>query len=111
MLGISTNLWMFFWLMLLFGVYMASKIYQLIPTRYPASFWMNVGMTMLILLGPAVEDSNTGKDVYAAFFVRMGLFIAVTLYAWLAVYALEYLRERRRGRCLSGRSGTELAAV
>ena len=52
-------------------------------------------MTMLILLGPAVEDSANGKDVYAAFFVRMCLFVAVTLYAWLAVYLLEYLRAHR----------------
>jgi hypothetical protein len=51
---------------------------------------------MLILLGPAVEDSDNGNDVYAAFLVRMGLFVAVTLYAWLAVYLLEHLRERRR---------------
>jgi hypothetical protein len=95
MLGIMTNLWMFFLLMLLFGVYFASKVYQVMKTRFPASYWLNVGMTMLILLGPAVEDSDGGKDVYSAFMVRMGLFIAVTLYAWLAVYLLEHLRERR----------------
>jgi hypothetical protein len=53
---------------------------------------------MLILLGPAVEDSANGKDVYAAFAVRMGLFIAVTLYAWLAVYVLEQLRSRHLRR-------------
>ena len=51
------------------------------------SYWLNVATTMLILLGPAVEDSASGKDVYMAFAVRMGLFVAVTLYAWLAVYA------------------------
>ncbi len=96
LLGISTNLWMFFLWMLLLCLYFACKIYQLIPTRYPASFWLNVAMTMLIMLGPAVEDSAGGKDVYAAFFSRMGLFIAVTLYAWLAVDFLEYLRSRRR---------------
>jgi hypothetical protein len=53
---------------------------------------------MLILLGPAVEDSVNGKDVYAAFAVRMGLFVAVTIYAWLAVYLLEYLRMRHLSR-------------
>lgn len=98
MLGVLTNLWMFFLLMLLFGVYFASKIYQLIKSRYSASYWLNVGMTMLILLGPAVEDSDSGKDVYTAFLVRMGLFLAVTLYAWLAVYGLDYLRNRRINR-------------
>lgn len=98
MLDMLTNLWMFFWCMLLFGVYFSSKIYLLRPSRYPTSFWLNVAMTMLILLGPAVEDSVNGKDVYAAFFVRMGLFFAVTLYAWLALYLLEYLRTRRLSR-------------
>jgi len=94
MLGMLTNLWMFFLLMLLFGLYFSSKIYQLAKTRFPASFWLNVGITMLIVLGPAVEDSDSGKDVYAAFMVRMGLFVAVTFYAWLAVYVLEHLRKR-----------------
>jgi len=98
MLGINTNLWMFFLLMLLFGVYFSSKIYQMSASRYPASFWQNTAVTMLILLGPAVEDSANGKDVYAAFAVRMGLFVAVTIYAWLAVYLLEHLRMRRLGR-------------
>ena len=107
MLGISTNLWMFFLWMLLFGVYFSSKVYRLIATRFPASFWLNVGMTMLIVLGPAVEDSDSGKDVYAAFFVRMGLFVAVTLYAWLAVYVLEYLRTRRFARVSESLNDTE----
>jgi hypothetical protein len=96
LLGICPNLWMFFWLTLLGGIYFAAKLYRLIPSRFPGSFWLNVAVTMLILLGPAVEDSANGKDVYTAFAVRMGLFVAVTLYAWLAVYTLEWLRERRR---------------
>ena len=89
---------MFFLLMLMFGVYFSSKIYQMSVSRYPASFWQNTAVTMLILLGPAVEDSANGKDVYAAFAVRMGLFVAVTVYAWLAVYLLEHIREWRLGR-------------
>jgi hypothetical protein len=58
MLGVLTDPWMFFLLVLLFGVYFSSKIYQLIKSRYPASIQLNVGITMLILLGPAVEDSD-----------------------------------------------------
>ena len=52
---------------------------------------------MLILLGPAVQDSANGKDVYMAFAVRMGLFIVLTLYAWTAISFLEFLRNRRKG--------------
>lgn len=96
LLGISTNLWMFFLWSLLFFLYFSCKIYQLIPTRFPASYWLNVAMTMLIMLGPAVEDSAGGSDVYAAFFSRMWLFIGVTLYALLAFYFLEYFRTQHR---------------
>jgi hypothetical protein len=104
LLGIYTNLWMFFWLMLLFAIYFSSKIYRLLPSRWPASFWINVAITMLILLGPAVADSDNGKDVYMAFAIRMTLFVGVTLYAWFAVSILESLRERRALR-VSVRSG------
>lgn len=98
LLGILPSLWMFFFWMLLFGIYFASKFYQLIPSRFPPSFWLNVVITALIILGPAVEDSANGKDVYAAFIVRMSLFVAVTIYSLLAVYLLESLRVYRRKR-------------
>lgn len=97
-LDLVTNLWMFSLWMLLFGFYIASKLSGVLKSRFTASFWQNAGVTMLILLGPAVEDSATGKDVYAAFFVRMGLFIGVTLYAWLAIVLLESIRHRRLSR-------------
>ena len=100
LLKISPNLWMFFLWMLLFSLYFSSKVFGLIRSRYPASFWLNVAVTMLILLGPAVEDSANGKDVYAAFFSRMALFILVTFYAWAAVELLERLRLRRMNKQL-----------
>ncbi|MCP3850763.1 MAG: DUF2955 domain-containing protein [Gammaproteobacteria bacterium] len=88
-LGLWTNLWMFFLWMLLFCLYFSSKIYQLLKTRFPASFWINTAVTMLIMLGPAVEDSAGGKDVYAAFFSRLMLLTLVTFYALFAIYILE----------------------
>jgi len=92
------SLWMFFLWMLLFALYFASKQYGLLASRFPASFWQNTAVTLLILLGPAVEDSANGKDVYMAFTVRMALIIAVTLYAWLAIRVLEAWRLRRVDR-------------
>ena len=83
---------------LLFVIYLGAKIYGVSVSRYPASFWSNVGVTALILLGSAVQDSETGKDVYKAFAVRMGLFVAVTCYAWLAIDLLERYRARRVAR-------------
>ncbi|MGF1642747.1 MAG: DUF2955 domain-containing protein [Thiotrichales bacterium] len=102
-LGLATNLWMFFLWTLLFTSYFAAKIHGVIASRFPPSFWQNIAVTMLILLGSAVMDSNNGKDVYVAFYTRMSLFIAVTLYAWLTVYLLEIWRGRR----IDSRESTE----
>ena len=91
-LGLWVNLWMYFLLMLVFSLFFSCKIYQLISTRFPASFWLNTAVTMLILIGPAVEDSANGSDVYAAFFSRAVLLILITLYALFAIHILESLK-------------------
>jgi len=93
LLKLSPTLWM-----LLFTTYFAAKIFAVIPSRYTPSFWQNVAVTMLILLGSAVQDSANGNDVYSAFAVRMGLFVGVTFYAWGAVALLENWRLRRLAR-------------
>jgi hypothetical protein len=90
---------MFFLWTLLFGLLGARKLYALSPTRHPPSFWLNTLVTLIILLGQSVQDSIAGKDVYTAFAVRMGLFIAVTLYACLM---LQLLDQPRRVSGLSG---------
>ncbi|MGD8931779.1 MAG: DUF2955 domain-containing protein [Chromatiales bacterium] len=97
-LKLAPTLWMFFLWMALFGVYFAGKLYGVVVSRFPSSFWIGVFTTMLILLGPAVEDSANGKDVYMAFGFRLALFVGVTLYAWMAIYLLELLRNRRLQR-------------
>lgn len=94
-LKIFPSLWMFFLLMLLFSMYFAAKHYGVIASRHPPSFWQDVIVNMLILLGPAIEDSASGKDPYKAFAVRFSLFVVVTLYAWAAIALLEWLRSRR----------------
>lgn len=90
------SLWMYFLWMLLFALVAARKLYRLSPTRYPPSFWLNTLVTLIILLGQSVQDSVAGKDVYTAFAVRMGLFIAVTLYACLMLQLLEPRRRAPR---------------
>ena len=73
----------------------ARRLYGLAPTRLSPGFWLNGLVTMLILLGLSVEDSANGKDVYGAFALRMGLFVAISLYAWLMVYLLDRYRQGR----------------
>ena len=91
------SLWMFFLWTLLFGGFLGGKLYGVIRTRLPSWFWLSVGATTLILLGPAVEDSG-GADVKAAFLQRFVLFVTVTVYAWCSIVLLERWRERRVAR-------------
>lgn len=106
LLSLAPTLWMFFLWMLLFSLFVGAKLYGFLRTRVAPSFWVNAMITMLILLGPAVEDSAGGKDAMQAFLVRFATFIGVTLYAWGALIALERLRRRRQSR-----TSTEVATA
>lgn len=96
-LSLFVHLWMFFLWMLLFGLFLARKLYRLHPTQLTPGFWLNTLITMIILLGQSVEDSAAGKDVYTAFAVRMGLFILVTLYSGVMMHLLVAHRDNRQG--------------
>jgi len=106
-LKLHPTLWMFFLWMLLLGLYFAAKLYGVLPGRYPPSFWVNTAVTVLILIGPAVQDSANGKDVYQGFAVRMALFLAVTVYALLAIRLLEYWRTHAQRSGAALRPATE----
>ena len=92
-LSIFAHLWLYFLWTLLFSLLVARNLYGLRVTHMSAGFWLNSLTTMLLLLGQSVEDSASGKDVYTAFALRMGLFLAVTLYASAAVYLIDRRRQ------------------
>ncbi|BCQ28587.1 DUF2955 domain-containing protein (plasmid) [Caballeronia sp. NK8] len=91
-LKLAVHLWMFFLWMLLFGLLVGRRLHGIRMTRYPPGVWLNGFITMIILLGQSVQDSIAGKDVYTAFAVRMGLFLAVTLYACLMLLVFDRVR-------------------
>ena len=62
--------------------------------RWRPSFWSNGLITALILFGPAIEDSASGKSVLEGGVMRVSLFVGVALYAWATVWALERWRAR-----------------
>ena len=95
-LSMRPDLWMYFLWMLAASLFVGCKLFGVLRTRLAPSFWTNAIVTMVILLGPAMEDSASGRDAAAAFAIRFSTFIGVTLYAWLAIAALEGWRERRR---------------
>jgi hypothetical protein len=92
------SLWPTLWMLVLWlmaaGLWAGVRLFRIKSSRFPPSFWSNALVTMLILLGPAIEDSANGKDVYQALAVRVCLFMGVALYAWATVWVLE------RGRTL-----------
>mgnify|MGYP006285575499 CR=1 FL=1 len=96
LLSVHPTLWMFALWMAAAGLYVGCKLYGVLRTTVAPSFWVNALVTMLILLGPAVEDTAKGKDAVTAFSVRFATFIGVTLYAWVAIAALERWRKLRR---------------
>jgi hypothetical protein len=97
-LKLAPNLWMFTLWTLLFSLYLVAKFYGVLPSRFTPSFWQNVLVTVFILIGPAVGDTESGKDPYKASAVRIGLFLAVTVYAWGMLVFMEWLRARQGAR-------------
>jgi hypothetical protein len=89
------NLWMLMLWMTAAALWAGARLFRVKATSEPPSFWVNALVTMLILLGPAIEDAAVGKDVYKASATRVALFVAVALYAWATVWALERWRASR----------------
>ena len=94
-LSMRPNLWMLTLWLVAAALWAGARLFRIKPTSVSPSFWANALVTMLILLGPAIEDAAVGKDVYSASFTRVSLFIAVALYAWATVWALERWRASR----------------
>lgn len=94
-LSLWPNLWMLMLWMVAAALWAGARLFGVKATAFPPSFWSNALVTMLILLGPAIEDSANGKDVFEASAIRICLFVGVALYAWGTVWALERWRASR----------------
>ena len=95
-LGLSMwpSLWMLVLWIMAAALWAGSALFGARHTAFRPSFWSNALVTSLILLGPAIEDSASGKSVLAASVMRVSLFVGVALYAWATVWALERWRAR-----------------
>jgi hypothetical protein len=94
-LSLRPNLWMLMLWMVAAALWTGAKLFGVRRTSFPASFWSNALVTMVILLGPGIEDAAVGKDVYRASVTRLALFVVVALYAWGTVWLLERWRASR----------------
>ena len=91
------NLWMLMLWLVAAALWAGVRLFGVKPSSFAPSFWVNALATMLILLGPAIEDAAVGKDVYNASAFRVTLYVAVALYAWATVWVLERWRTSRSG--------------
>jgi hypothetical protein len=93
-LGLS--LWPSLWMLVLWlmaaALWAGSALFGARASRFRPSFWSNALITALILFGPAIEDSASGKSVLLGSVMRLSLFVAVAFYAWATVWALERWR-------------------
>jgi len=94
-LTLRPNLWMLILWIVAAAMWAGARLFRARPTSEPPSFWLNALITMFILLGPGIEDAAVGRDVYKASAIRVTLYIAVALYAWATVWALERWRGSR----------------
>lgn len=94
-LSLWPNLWMLMLWIVAAALWAGARLFRVKTTTFSPSFWSNALVTMLILLGPAIEDSANGKDVFKASAVRVFLFVGVALYAWGMVWVLERWRAAR----------------
>lgn len=91
-LSLWPSLWMLtLWLMAA-ALWAGSAMTGVRSTRFRPSFWSNALITALILLGPAIEDSASGKGVLEGTLMRTCLFVGVAFYAWITVLLLERWR-------------------
>ena len=94
-LSLWPNLWMLMLWLMAAALWAGARLFGVTRTSFSPGFWSNALVTMLILLGPAIEDSAGGTGVLAASTVRVGLFVGVALYAWATVWLLERWRASR----------------
>ncbi|MGB7800951.1 DUF2955 domain-containing protein [Buttiauxella sp.] len=76
------------WLALV-SMWVGRRLVRLVANRFTPSFWSNAWVTCLILFGPAIQDSASGKDVWLASAMRCSLYVAVALYGWACVVIIE----------------------
>jgi hypothetical protein len=91
-LSIWAGLWMLMLWLVSAALWTGSAMFGVRHTRMRPAFWSNALITAFLLIGPAIEDSASGKSVIEGAVVRAGLFVAVAFYAWGMIRLLERRR-------------------
>lgn len=71
------------------ALWTGSAMFGVRRTKMSPPFWSNALVTAFLLLGPAIEDSASGKSVLEGAIMRTCLFVGVALYAWAMIRLME----------------------
>ncbi len=84
-MSIWPSLLMFSLLILLAGLIYGVRIFQAQGMAIKGGMWSYAYLTMIILITPAVMDSQTGGNAHEAFYSRLVLFLVIAVYGTLSV--------------------------
>jgi len=85
LMGIWPSLLMFCLIIGLAGLLYGARIFKG-PGMHPkAGMWSYALLTMIILITPAVMDSQGGSDASSAFYTRLMLFVVIAVYGTISV--------------------------
>ena len=93
-LSMWPSLTMYVLLITLAGLFFGRRIFEGRGLHADAATWNYAFLTMIVVLAPAVLDSNLGSDAGAAFYSRLMMFGWATIYAVVAVYVFDAFWKR-----------------
>ncbi len=96
-LSIRPDLLLFVLLVALGGLVMGPKIFQGLGLAPQGPTWSYAYLTMIVILGPAVMDSQTGDAAGSAFYGRLLMFMFASFYGVAAVYVFDHLTSFKAG--------------
>jgi hypothetical protein len=81
-------------LVALAGLFFGRRIFEGRGLHAESARWTYAFLTMIVVLAPAVLDSNFGSAAGARFYDRLLMFLGATLYAVVAVYVFDAFWKR-----------------
>ena len=95
-LSIWPSLTLYVLLIGLAGLIFGQRIFEGGGLRHDAATWSYAFLTLIVVLAPAVLDTNTGSSADARFYDRLLMFVWATLYGVGAVYVFDAFWPRNK---------------
>jgi len=78
------------------GLFFGQRIFEGGGLRHDAATWSYAFLTLIVVLAPAVLDTQSGSSADARFYDRLLMFVWATLYGVGAVYVFDAFWPRNK---------------